>query len=254
VPGLDAAACRSAANAKRAPVVFCRADDRRSQPIPNAATPSPHGASAATHAAAGDGSAPREHATRQRPSARDVYALPRSAPRRRRHQTALNASCSVAHRPAQERGTVPLRRNTLGRAAVATAAFLSALVTAPYGTDHAFPHHLHRRYAGNAESARRLIACPAPLARSPGEAVGRLFAHFVVPAPLRVRGQANAGLTEAEEDGRSAPATFSHIFTPVHLRTFTPSYSPIPDTKTDPTTTFQPATVQLHNGAARSSS
>jgi hypothetical protein len=71
---------------------------------------------------------------------------------------------------------------------VSAAPFLYALGSATYGTDHAFPHHLHRRYAGNAESARRLIACPAPLARSPGEAVGRLFAHFVVPAPLHVRG------------------------------------------------------------------
>ena len=212
-------------------------------------------AQSAADAAAGDGSAPREHVPQQRNSARDVSALPHSAPRRRR-QTALNASCSVTspNRPGRRIGAA--RRNTLGRAAVAASPFLSALVTAPYGTAHAFPHHMHRRYAGNAESARRLIACHAPLDKLARRGSRAAFHALRRSGSAPHRRWANAGLTEAEEDGRSAPAAFSHIFTPSSpvLPFFQPSIRPfipssIADTQGRPDDHVPACDVQPHNGA-----
>jgi len=213
-------------------------------------------AQSAADAAAGDGSAPREHVPQQRNSARDVSALPHSAPRRRR-QTALNASCSVAHRPAQGCGTVPLvairwagrqwrPRRSSPRSRMPHTAPLDACT-----------RHLHRRYAGNAESARCLIACHAPL-----DKLARWGSRAAFRA-LRRSGSAPCRRANVREASRSRiRRALRARYVPAHLHTlhlshpstFPTIHSSIADTQGRPDNHVPACDDQPHNGAARSSS
>ena len=66
-------------------------------------------------------------------------------------------------------------------------------------------HTCTARYAGNAESARRLIASRASARCSPGAAGGRLYAHNGVLGSAPCRRQANATHGEQKKTGARRP-------------------------------------------------
>ena len=161
-------------------------------------------AQSAAYAAVGDGSAPREHAPQQRHSARDVSALPRSAPRRRRPRPLTRVALSRTDPPraAGRCRSVAIRWAVRSQRPRRSSPRSCLPHTAPLG---ACLHHLHRRYAGNAESARRLIASRASARSSPGAAGGRLYAHNGVLGSAPCRRQANAGHGEQKKTGAPRP-------------------------------------------------